>query len=102
PRPAVPQAPPVVPVVAPVWRAQPIIVTGPGPLPTTRRSRKVIAQELDVAAQAGAAPSIDALINGDVERPQRFQATPSWAELQPPTPASPVGLVAGPGHAVGD
>lgn len=80
--PAAPEKPPT--------SAQPTIVADPGPLPTTRRTRRVAAEELGKPAQA---PTLDAVIAGEVEEPKPFDATPSWAELPPPTPAAPLTAV---------
>jgi len=70
-----------------------VIVPDPGPLPTTRRTRRVVDAAMQDAA-AAETPSIDALIAGENEEPETFDGTPSWVELPPPTPASPMPAVA--------
>ena len=82
-------------------------VSDPGPLPTTRRSRRVAADRQsfetgDDAAGPGAgpaltaaaaAPSLDKLLAGEDSEPEPFDARPSWVELPPPTPAGPFAVV---------
>lgn len=70
-----------------------MIVRDPGPLPTTRRTRRVVDATMQDPA-AAEPPSIDALIAGETEEPEPFDGTPSWAELPPPTPVSPMPAVA--------
>lgn len=93
-------------VVPPPAAAEPVApaVPDPGPLPTTRRTRREPG-EVVTGAGAGATPSaaartssaaaapepsLDAVIAGETEEPEPFNARPAWAELPPPTPAGGV------------
>lgn len=73
-------------------RVVPTIVADPGPLPTTRRSRRLAAENVPAAEPPA---SLDEVIEGTTEEPEPFAATPSWAELPPPTPAAPLRAVEG-------
>src|SRR5690606_21872557 len=68
-------------------RVVPTIVADPGPLPTTRRSRRLAAENVPATEPPA---SLDEVIEGTTEEPEPFAATPSWAELPPPTPAAPL------------
>lgn len=73
-------------------RVVPTIVADPGPLPTTRRSRRLAAENVPATEPPA---SLDEVIEGTTEEPEPFAATPSWAELPPPTPAAPLRAVEG-------
>ncbi|WP_420114691.1 hypothetical protein [Pseudactinotalea sp.] len=65
-------------------------VAAPGPLPSTRRSLRVAADHPAGERSESAEPSLDELIAGETDKPEPFDARPSWAELPPPTPSGPI------------